>query len=43
MDNPFNTIDANAAEKFVEDSARAIVQANRAFKEKNMNQIVAIG
>ena len=32
MDNSFNTIDANAAEKFVEDSARAIVQANRAFK-----------
>lgn len=43
MDNPFKSIDANAAEKFVEESARAIVQANRAFKEKNMNQIVAIG
>ena len=43
MDNPFNGIDANAAERFVEESARAIAQANRVFKEKSMNQIVAIG
>lgn len=43
MDNPFNSIDANAAEKFVEESARAIVAANRAFKDRGMSQIVAIG
>lgn len=43
MDNPFNSIDANAAEKFVEESIRAIVSANRYFKDKAMNQIVAIG
>lgn len=43
MDNPFNSIDANAAEKFVEESVRAIVSANRYFKDKAMNQIVAIG
>lgn len=43
MDNPFNSIDANAAEKFVEESIRSIVSANRYFKDKAMNQIVAIG
>jgi hypothetical protein len=42
-DNPFNTIDANAAEKFVEESARAVVSVNRYFKDKAMNQIVSIG
>ena len=42
-DNPFNSIDANAAEKFVEESVRAITAANRVFKDKAMNQIVAIG
>lgn len=43
MDNTFSTIDANAAEKFVEESIRSIVSANRYFKDKSMNQIVAIG
>lgn len=43
MDNPFNSIDANAAEKFVEESARAIIAANRYFKDRAMNQIVGIG
>lgn len=43
MDNSFNSIDANAAERFVEESVRAIVSANRYFKDKAMNQIVAIG
>ena len=43
MDNPFKVIDANAAEKFVEESLRAIGAANRVFKDKGMNQIVAIG
>lgn len=43
MDNQFNQIDANAAEKFVEESFRAIVTANKYFKDRSMNQIVAIG
>jgi dynein heavy chain, axonemal len=43
MDNQFNTIDANAAEKFVEESFRSITTANRYFKEKAMSQIVGIG
>lgn len=43
MDNPFNTIDANAAEKFVEESFRAIVSANRYFKDKAMMEIVKVG
>jgi dynein heavy chain len=43
MDNQFQTIDANAAEKFVEESFRNIVTANRYFKEKAMSQIVNIG
>lgn len=43
MDNQFQTIDANAAEKFVEESFRNIVTANRYFKEKAMGQIVNIG
>lgn len=43
MDNPFSSIDANAAEKFVEESIRAIVSANRYFKDKSMSQIVTIG
>jgi hypothetical protein len=43
MDNQFETIDANAAEKFVEESFRNIVTANRYFKDKAMAQIVSIG
>ena len=42
-DNPFSEIDANAAEKFVEESIRAITASNRVFKDKAMSQIVAIG
>ena len=43
MDNQFGTIDANAAEKFVEESFRSIVAANKYFKDRSMSQIVAIG
>ena len=43
MDNQFESIDANAAEKFVEESFRAIISANKYFKDRSMSQIVAIG
>jgi dynein heavy chain len=43
MDSQFNTIDANAAEKFVEESFRSIVTANKYFKDRSMGQIVSIG
>jgi dynein heavy chain len=43
MDNQFNTIDANAAEKFVEESFRSMITANKYFKDRSMSQIVAIG
>lgn len=42
-DNQFLTIDANAAEKFVEESFRSIITANKYFKDRSMSQIVAIG
>ena len=42
-DNQFTTIDANAAEKFVEESFRSIISANKYFKDRSMSQIVAIG
>ena len=42
-DNQFTTIDADAAEKFVEESFRSIVSANKYFKDRSMSQIVAIG
>jgi dynein heavy chain len=43
MDNQFKGIDANAAEKFVEESFRNIITANKYFKDRSMSQIVAIG
>jgi dynein heavy chain len=43
MDNQFKEIDANAAEKFVEESFRNIITANKYFKDRSMSQIVAIG
>jgi dynein heavy chain len=43
MDNQFGTIDANAAEKFVEESFRSMITANKYFKDRSMGQIVAIG
>ena len=43
MDNQFKEIDANAAEKFVEESFRNIITANKYFKDRLMSQIVAIG
>ncbi len=43
MDSQFLTIDANAAERFVEESFRSIVTANKYFKDKAMSQIVGIG
>ena len=43
MDNQFGNIDANAAEKFVEESFRSIITANKYFKDRSMGQIVAIG
>lgn len=43
MDNQFNQIDANAAQKFVEESFRSIITANKYFKDRSMSQIVAIG
>lgn len=43
MDNQFSTIDANAAEKFVEESFRSMITANKYFKDRSMGQIVAIG
>lgn len=43
MDNQFKGIDANAAEKFVEESFRNIVTANKYFKDRSMSQIVSIG
>ena len=42
-DNQFCSIDANAAEKFVEESFRSIISANKYFKDRSMSQIVAIG
>lgn len=42
-DNQFLTIDANAAEKFVEESFRSIITANKYFKDRSMSQIVSIG
>lgn len=42
-DNQFTTIDANAAEKFVEESFRSIITANKYFKDRSMSQIVSIG
>ena len=43
MDNQFKGIDANAAEKFVEESFRNVITANKYFKDRSMSQIVAIG
>lgn len=43
MDNQFSSIDANSAERFVEESFRNIVTANKYFKDRSMSQIVAIG
>lgn len=43
MNNQFETIDANAAEKFVEESFRSIINANKYFKDKSMPHIASIG
>jgi dynein heavy chain len=43
MNNQFQTIDANAAEKFVEESFRNIINANKYFKDKSMPHIASIG
>ena len=43
MNNQFQTIDANAAEKFVEESFRNIINANKYFKDKSMPHIATIG
>lgn len=42
-DNQFTSIDANAAQKFVEQSFRSMITANKYFKDRSMSQIVAIG
>jgi dynein heavy chain len=43
LNQPFEQLDANAAEKFVEESVRSLVGVIRIFKDKGLQQIVAVG
>ena len=42
MSQPFEELDANFVEKFVEDSVRSIAAITRIFKDKGLHQIVAV-